>query len=101
MNEEVNLLVLATQYMFWVGFVGMAAATLYFLVERNSLDPEYRSVATVAALVTFVAAIHYYFIKDAVAIRVCYGNHWIPDGDSVYRLARDDTAPTCEVSTLA
>nr|WP_256440926.1 bacteriorhodopsin [Exiguobacterium sp. s150] len=46
--------------MFWVGFVGMAAATLYFLVERNSLDPEYRSVATVAALVTFVAAIHYY-----------------------------------------
>lgn len=39
MNEEVNLLVLATQYMFWVGFVGMAAATLYFLVERNSLDP--------------------------------------------------------------
>lgn len=65
-SEEVNLLVLATQYMFWVGFVGMAAATLYFLVERNSLDPEYRSVATVAALVTFVAAIHYYFMKDAV-----------------------------------
>lgn len=64
--EEVNLLVLATQYMFWVGFVGMAAGTLYFLVERNSLAPEYRSTATVAALVTFVAAIHYYFMKDAV-----------------------------------
>lgn len=64
--EEVSLLVLATQYMFWVGFVGMAAGTLYFLVERNSLSPEYRSTATVAALVTFVAAIHYFFMKDAV-----------------------------------
>lgn len=64
--EDVNLLVLATQYMFWVGFVGMAAGTLYFLVERNSLTPEYRSTATVAALVTFVAAIHYYFMKQAV-----------------------------------
>ncbi|OAI82792.1 rhodopsin [Exiguobacterium sp. KKBO11] len=64
--EDVNLLVLATQYMFWVGFVGMAAGTLYFLVERNSLAPEYRSTATVAALVTFVAAIHYYFMKQAV-----------------------------------
>ncbi|WP_227394875.1 bacteriorhodopsin [Jeotgalibacillus aurantiacus] len=66
METEVNLLVLATQYMFWVGFVGMAAGTLYFLVERNSLAPEYRSTATVAALVTFVAAIHYYYMKDAV-----------------------------------
>lgn len=66
METDVNLLVLATQYMFWVGFVGMAAGTLYFLVERNSLAPEYRSTATVAALVTFVAAIHYYFMKDAV-----------------------------------
>lgn len=64
--EEVNFLVLATQYMFWVGFVGMAAATLYFLVERNSLNPEYRSTATVAALVTFVAAVHYFFMKDEV-----------------------------------
>ncbi len=69
--EDVNLLVLATQYMFWVGFVGMAAGTLYFLVERNSLAPEYRSTATVAALVTFVAAIHYYFMKQAVGNQVC------------------------------
>ncbi|TVP82495.1 MAG: rhodopsin [Alkalicoccus sp.] len=64
--EEVNFLVLATQYMFWVGFVGMAAGTLFFLVERGSLSPEYRSTATVAALVTFVAAVHYFFMKDAV-----------------------------------
>jgi len=61
-----DTLVLATQYMFWVGFVGMAAGTLYFLVERNSLPEKYRSTATVAALVTFVAAIHYQAMKHYV-----------------------------------
>lgn len=64
--EDIYLLVLGTQYMFWVGFVGMAAGTLYFLVERQSLPEQYRSTATVAALVTFVAAIHYYSMKEAV-----------------------------------
>ncbi len=61
-----DILVLITQYTFWVGFVGMAAATLYFFMEKDSLDPEYRSTATIAALVTFVAAIHYYAMKDIV-----------------------------------
>jgi sensory rhodopsin len=58
--------ILATQYMFWVGFVGMAAGTMYFLVERNSLPEKYRETATVAALVTFVAAIHYSAMKHYV-----------------------------------
>ena len=49
--------ILATQYMFWVGFVGMAAGTMYFLVERNSLPEKYRETATVAALVTFVTVL--------------------------------------------
>jgi sensory rhodopsin len=61
-----ELLVLATQYLFWVGFVGMAAGTLYFLVERDSLPEKYKSTATVAALVTFVAAIHYHAMKHYV-----------------------------------
>jgi bacteriorhodopsin len=61
-----DILVLMTQYMFWVGFVGMAAATLYFFMEKDSLAPEYRSTSTIAALVTFVAAIHYYAMKDTV-----------------------------------
>jgi sensory rhodopsin len=61
-----DLLVLATQYTFWIGFVGMAAATLYFLLERGDLKAEYRSTATLAALVTFVAAVHYYYMKGEV-----------------------------------
>ncbi len=61
-----DIFIIATKYMFWVGFVGMAAGTLYFLVERGGLDPKYRSTATLAALVCFVAAVHYQAMKDYV-----------------------------------
>ena len=61
-----DILVIATKYSFFVGFAGMAAATLYFIIERNSLAPEYRTTATLAAVVTFVAAVHYQAMKVAV-----------------------------------
>ena len=61
-----EIFIIATKYMFWVGFVGMAAGTLYFLIERGGLDPKYRSTATLAALVCFVAAIHYQAMKSYV-----------------------------------
>nr|WP_182490602.1 bacteriorhodopsin [Microcella alkalica] len=50
-----------------LGFVAMAAGTLWFIMERNDLKPELRSVATYAAVITFVAAILYYVMKDMVA----------------------------------
>jgi hypothetical protein len=61
-----EILVLATTYSFFVGFAGMAAATLYFIVERSILAPEYRTTALVAAEITFVAAVHYQAMKAAV-----------------------------------
>jgi bacteriorhodopsin len=49
---------------FLLGFVGMAAGTFYFLLERNNLSQEHRSTATIAAVITFIAAINYYFMID-------------------------------------
>ena len=54
------------QAFFMLGFVAMAAGTLWFYLERNDLKPELRSVATYAAVITFVAAIMYYVMKDLV-----------------------------------
>ncbi len=54
------------QAFFMLGFVAMAAGTLWFYLERNDLKPELRSVATYAAVITFVAAIMYYVMKDIV-----------------------------------
>lgn len=55
------------QAFFMLGFVAMAAGTLWFFMERNDLKPELRSVATYAAVITFVASILYYVMKDMVA----------------------------------
>ncbi len=49
-----------------LGFVAMAAGTLWFYLERNDLKPELRSIATYAAVITFVASIMYYVMKDVV-----------------------------------
>ena len=54
------------QAFFMLGFVAMAAGTLYFILERNDLKPEFRNTATYAAVITLVAAIMYYVMKDTV-----------------------------------
>jgi len=56
-----------TQAMFMLGFVAMAAGTFYFVLERGELKGEGRTSATYAALITFIAAILYWQMKDIVA----------------------------------
>lgn len=60
-------LITITQAMFMLGFVSMAAGTLYFVLERTELKPEHKTTATYAALVTFIAAIFYWLMKDLVS----------------------------------
>ena len=60
-----NLLVI-TQAFFMLGFVAMAAGTLYFVMERGDLKPQHRIAATYAAIITFIAAIMYWIMTDIV-----------------------------------
>jgi sensory rhodopsin len=60
-------LVTITQALFMLGFVSMAAGTLYFVLERSDLKPEHRATATYAALVTFIAAIFYWQMTQIVS----------------------------------
>lgn len=66
MND--NLLVYATQYMFSVAFVGMAAGSLYFILERKNLAPEMQRLASICAVVPFVACLNYFYMKNMVGI---------------------------------
>ncbi len=63
---DMNLLLTLTQAFFMLGFVAMAAGTFYFFMERGDLKPEHRATATYAGVITFVAAIMYYVMKDIV-----------------------------------
>jgi bacteriorhodopsin len=53
-------LVLVTQYMFLVTMLGMAAATVFFWMERDSLSMEFRPAATVSGIYTAIAAYMYF-----------------------------------------
>jgi bacteriorhodopsin len=59
-------LLVITQAFFMLGFVAMAAGTLYFVMERGDLKPEHRIAATYAAIITFIAAIMYFIMTDIV-----------------------------------
>ena len=59
-------LLVITQAFFMLGFVAMAAGTLYFVLERGDLKPEHRIAATYAAIITFIAAIMYWTMTGGV-----------------------------------
>ena len=62
---------------FWLISMGMAAATVFFFMERGSVDGGWKTSITVAGLVTGVAFVHYMYMREV----------WIITGDSptVYR----------------
>jgi bacteriorhodopsin len=61
-------LVLITQYTFLITTLGMAAGSVYFWLERDSLAEEYRSVATVAGIYTAIAAAMYWRMHGVVGL---------------------------------
>lgn len=61
-----DLLLSITQAFFMLGFVAMAAGTVYFFLERGDLKPEHRLAATYAGIITFIAAIMYFIMTDFV-----------------------------------
>tara|TARA_B100001094_G_scaffold130207_1_gene126070 strand:- start:1634 stop:2464 length:831 start_codon:yes stop_codon:yes gene_type:complete len=52
---------------FWIATAMMFAATAFFIMERGSVAPKWRTSMTVAALVTGVAWYHYTYMREAWA----------------------------------
>ena len=51
-------------FTFFIGTMAMMAATAFFLLERNSVTDKWRLSLTVSALITGIAAVHYYYMRD-------------------------------------
>ena len=62
---------------FWLVSVAMVAATVFFLYEGMHAKSSWRISLLVAGLVTLIAAIHYYYMRE----------YWVNSGESpiVYR----------------
>jgi sensory rhodopsin len=61
-------LIMATQFSFLMGFLGMAGGALYFALIKNSLPLDSQSNAATSAVYCFMAAIMYAFINQKYGI---------------------------------
>jgi bacteriorhodopsin len=62
---------------FWLISMALAAATVFFLWETQCVSNKWKTSLTVSALVTFIAAVHYFYMRDV----------WVATGETptVYR----------------
>ena len=49
---------------FWLISIAMVAATVFFLMESLRVDGKWRTSMVVGGLVTLVAAVHYFYMRD-------------------------------------
>ena len=57
---------------FWIISAAMVAATFFFWVERDRAEGKWKTSLTVAAMVTGIAAIHYFYMREV----------WVAVGES-------------------
>ena len=64
LNDDKNDgLQLVTFFLFFVGYISMGAAFVFFMAERNNVAPQYRTTMTISALIVGIAAFHYYYMR--------------------------------------
>lgn len=51
-------------FTFFTGYMAMAAASIFFFFERGSVDGKWKLSLLVSALITGIAAVHYYYMRD-------------------------------------
>merc|ERR1712224_1085899 len=49
---------------FWIISISMVAATVFFLYESTSVNMHWKTSMNVGALVTLVAAVHYFYMRE-------------------------------------
>merc|ERR1712228_731495 len=49
---------------FWIISISMVAATVFFLMESMNVGSHWKTSVNVGALVTLVAAVHYFYMRE-------------------------------------
>lgn len=52
---------------FWIGTMAMMAASAFFFLSMGSVDGKWKTSLLVSGLITFIAAVHYMYMRDAHA----------------------------------
>ncbi len=51
-------------FTFFTGYMAMMAASIFFFMERSSVNKKWKTSLLISGLITFIAAVHYYYMKD-------------------------------------
>ena len=51
-------------FTFFIGYMAMFAASVFFFFERSNVDGKWRTSLLVSGLITLIAAVHYYYMRD-------------------------------------
>lgn len=51
-------------FTFFIGTMAMMAASVFFFFELNNTSKEWRTSVLVSGLITFIAAVHYYYMRE-------------------------------------
>jgi bacteriorhodopsin len=54
-------------FTFFVGCMAMMAASAFFFLSMNQFDRKWRTSVLVSGLITFIAAVHYWYMRDYYA----------------------------------
>ena len=49
---------------FFIGYMAMLASSVFFFFERSSVDQKWKISLLVSALITGIAAVHYFYMRD-------------------------------------
>ena len=52
-------------FTFFIGCMAMMAASAFFFLSLNQFDKKWRTSVLVSGLITFIAAVHYWYMKEA------------------------------------
>ena len=52
-------------FTFFIGCMAMMAASAFFFLSLNQFDKKWRTSVLVSGLITFIAAVHYWYMRDA------------------------------------
>ena len=51
-------------FTFFIGYMAMMAASVFFFFERGSVEGKWKLSLLVSGLITFIAAVHYFYMRD-------------------------------------
>jgi bacteriorhodopsin len=54
----------AVAFTFFTGYMAMMAASIFFFFERSRVDDKWKLSLLISGLITFIAAVHYYYMRD-------------------------------------